>query len=93
MIYFDVYSLTARPSSIPASTSMRGDSIPVSPRTPPLSRPASASLKEGVAIEDCGVCLDAAEEVAFNGCNHMLCGEHHAVVCVTAWCLSSSYKS
>lgn len=26
--------------------------------------------------DDCGICLDAAEEVAVDGCDHMLCGVH-----------------
>jgi len=28
--------------------------------------------------DDCGICLDAAEEVAIDGCNHMLCSAHRA---------------
>ena len=24
--------------------------------------------------DDCGICLDSAEEVAIDGCDHMLCG-------------------
>ena len=28
--------------------------------------------------DDCGICLDSAEEVAIDGCNHMLCGANHA---------------
>ena len=40
-----------------------------------LARDASIPGFEPVkAHEDCGICLDAGEEVAINGCNHMLCG-------------------
>ncbi len=28
--------------------------------------------------DDCGICLDAVEEVAIDGCDHMLCGARFA---------------
>ena len=39
--------------------------------------------------DDCGICLDAAEEVAIDGCDHMLCGacrERHLIVAsISRW--------
>ena len=42
--------------------------------------------------EDCGICLDAAEEVAIDGCDHMLCGARRPrrdstphSYCVASW--------
>ena len=46
-----------------------------------LARDASIAGFETAkgGYDDCGICLDSAEEVAIDGCNHMLCGTHRGV--------------
>ena len=40
-----------------------------------VAREASITGFENVkASDDCGICLDAVEEVVIDGCDHMLCG-------------------
>lgn len=77
--------LGGRPESQPSATPaqrMSTEGSVAAGQARASSRSNSVAAKRDEEEEDCGVCLDADEEVAINGCDHMLCVECAISLCM-----------